>query len=167
GGGVRGDRHARHGRRAHGGRGRHGHGGLGASGRGRVAVGRDGAERGRRGLRRRGGGRRLGGLVLLRLGLLGAGGEDLELARAVAVDGDALAAGLERQAVGVVYVVDGGGVRQVDRLRDRVRDLLAAVERPLDRGLHAHVVGRRDVVRADQDAPHGLGDEVEALHRAV
>src|SRR5690606_25130959 len=106
-------------------------------------------------------------LRLLAILLLGRGGQHLELARAVAVHGDALAAGGERQRVSVVDVADAGVVGQVDGLRDRVRDLLAAIEGALHDTLHLDVVGRRDVVRAAQHVAHGGGHEVEALHRAV
>src|SRR5690606_19121656 len=104
----------------------------------------------------------LGGrLVLLLFGL--AGGEHLEVTRAVTVDRDALAAFLPRELVGGVNVFDPGLVGEVDGLGQGVAGeghaVLVAfapgvVAQPvvgaLDGGLHEHVVFGGDVVRGDE-----------------
>ena len=79
--------------------------------------------------------------------LLGrAGGEHLVVARAVAVDRDALALEVVRELVDRAHVVDRGGVREVRRLGDRRVAVL------LEGRLHAHVPLGRDLVRGHEHA---------------
>ena len=94
--------------------------GAGTDGAGAVAAGG-------------GGGRRGGGLLLDGRGRLFAGGEDLEVAGAVAVDRDAFAAQLPGELVDLADLFLGGFVAEVDRLGDGV------VGGFLEGGLHPHM----------------------------
>ncbi len=100
--------------------------------------------RGGRGSRSGLGLRRLGSLLLL-LGLRRVERrEDLALAAAVAVVGDRLDTELPREPVDAVRVLDRGVRRRVDRLRDRVVDVLLA------RGQHAEMIVGRERQRVDE-----------------
>src|SRR5438067_13182860 len=83
------------------------------------------------------------------------------LARAVAVDGDALAAFAVREHVCPLYVIDRGFAAEVDRLADRV------VGVALEGGLHLHVPLRLDIVRGDEDALRPLRHILPIAERAA
>ena len=99
-----------------------------------------------------------GSRLALLLGL--ADVEHLLVAAAVAVDGDALAAGLVGQQVDLLDVVDGGLVGEVDRLGDGVVGVL------LEGRLQLDVPLGRDVVRRDEDALH-VGSGTSSMWRTV
>src|SRR5256885_16325926 len=83
------------------------------------------------------------------------------LARAVAVDGDALAAFAVGQHVCPLYVIDRGFAAEVDRLADRV------VGVALEGGLHLHVPLRLDVVGGHEDALRPLRNILPIAERAA
>src|SRR6185295_391356 len=91
----------------------------------------------------------------------GAGDEDLAVAAAVAIDGDALAAELERELVGGLDVGRGRVAAQVDRLADR------GVDVALKCCLHADVPLDADFVRGGEGVLDVVGDVGAAAHAAV
>src|SRR2546428_4113277 len=110
-------------------------------------------------------GRRLGGnfdadrLRLLRL--RDPDVQDLVLARAVAVHGNAFALELVGEEVRLLHILDGGLARQVDRLRDR------SVAVILERGLHTDVPLGCDVVCSDDHTLRFLRDLLQSPRRSV
>src|SRR2546425_2979979 len=95
------------------------------------------------------------------LGLRDADVEDLVLARAVAVHGDAFAVEVEGEQVGLLHVLDGGLPREIDRLRDR------GVAPILEGGLHSDMPFRRDVVGRREDLLPPLRDFLQAARGPV
>src|SRR3989449_303821 len=95
------------------------------------------------------------------LGLRDADVEDLVLARAVAVHGDAFAVEVEGEQVGLLHVLDGGLPREIDRLRDR------GVAPILEGGLHSDMPFRRDVVGRREDLLPLLRDFLQAARGPV
>src|SRR5256712_8665671 len=87
--------------------------------------------------------------------------QDLVLARAVAVPRDALALELVRQEICLLHVVHRGLAWEVDRLRD------GGVAPVLERGLHANVPFRCDVVGRREDPLPLLGDLFQASRGPV
>src|SRR2546427_3180012 len=94
--------------------------------------------------------------LLRLLGLRDADVEDLVLARAVAVDRDALAVQLVGEQVGRLHVLEGGLARHIDRLRDRGIAIF------LERRLHANMPFRRDVMRGGEYSLPLLRDFAQA-----
>src|SRR2546422_6564496 len=95
------------------------------------------------------------------LGLRDADVEDLVLARAVAVHGDAFAMEVEREQIRLLHVLDGGLPREINRLRDR------GVAPVLEGGLHSHVPFRRDVMGRREDSLPFLRDLLQAARGPV
>ena len=93
--------------------------------------------------------------------LLLAGGEDLHVAGAVAVDGDPLAVRFVGEPVDLFHVLVGGGVGEVDGLGDGV------VGVALEGRLHPDVVLGGDVVGGDENLPDFFGDFGQVVHGAV
>src|SRR2546428_3351605 len=87
--------------------------------------------------------------------------QDLVLPRAVAVHGDALAVQLVGPEICLLHVVHSGLAWEVDRLRD------GGVAPVLERGLHANVPFRCDVVGRREDPLQLLGDLFQASRGAV
>src|SRR2546425_491150 len=87
--------------------------------------------------------------------------QDLVLARAVAVHRDAFALELVRQEICLLHVVHRGLAWEVDRLRD------GGVAPVLERGLHANVPFRCDVVGRREDPLPLLGDLFQASRGPV
>src|SRR5438093_3842824 len=95
------------------------------------------------------------------LGLRDADVEDLVLARAISVHGDAFAVEVEREQIRLLHVLDGGLPREIDRLRDR------GVAPVLEGGLHSDMPFRRDVVGRRENSLPFLRDLLQAPRRAV
>src|SRR2546426_826554 len=87
--------------------------------------------------------------------------QDLVLARAVAVHGNAFALELVGEEVRLLHILDGGLARQVDRLRDR------SVAVILERGLHTDVPLGCDVVCRGEHALPFLRDLLQSPRRSV
>src|SRR2546428_749280 len=87
--------------------------------------------------------------------------QDLVLAGAVAVHGDAFAVQVMGQEVRFLHVLHGRLPRQVDRFRHR------GVAPVLERRLHANVPLGCDIVRRGEDALPFLGDVLQSPRRSV
>src|SRR5213593_2663759 len=95
------------------------------------------------------------------LGLRDADVEDLVLARAISVHGDAFAMEVEREQVRLLHVLDGGLPREIDRLRDRGIGVF------LEARLHSHMPLRRDIMSSCEDPLPLLRHLFESARRAV